>query len=369
MAGIGPGPMCAMLLAELGATVLRVERPSVEDLGLKRPRKYDLLLRSRDCVRLDLKQPGATDVVLRLVQEADGLIEGFRPGVMERLGLGPEVCLKRNRRLVYGRITGWGQSGPLANAAAHDLNYIALTGVLNAIGRTGEPPTVPLSVIGDFGGGALFLALGMLAAMLEARSSGQGQVVDAAMIDGIAAIHTSFFGMFAAGIWAAERGTNPTDGGSHFTQVYECADGKWISIAPVEARFYAELLKRMDLDPAEVGPQMDKANWPRAKRIFAERFKQKTRDEWCRLFEGTDVCFAPVLRWDEVADHPHIRARGTIVEIDGIAQPAPAPRFSRTPLDAPRPPREPDAGSMDRALRAWLPSQEIEALRAAKIIP
>lgn len=363
MAGIGPGPMCAMLLAELGATVLRLERKEPAALGIKRPRKYDLLLRSRPAIAVDMKTPCGIALVKSLIGKADGLIEGFRPGVMERLGLGPDSCLELNPRLVFGRITGWGQDGPLAQAAGHDLNYIALTGALEAMGRAGQPPTVPLTVIGDFGGGALYLALGMLAGLIEARSSGRGQVVDAAMLDGAVSLFTVFYGLRAAGVWRDGRGTNLTDSGSHFCEVYECADGNWISIAPIEAKFYEELLQRMGLDPADLGPQLDRTRWPEAKRKLAERFRSKSRAEWCSLLEGTDACFAPVLSWAEAPDHPHIKARRTIVEVEGIAQPAPAPRFSRTPLADPVPPSDPTPESTKRALSDWLPADEIAALR------
>jgi len=320
LAGLGPAPMCAMLFADLGATVIRIERKAPIDLGLKRPRKYDLLLRSRPAIAVDLKTREGVELVLDLVQQADVLIEGFRPGVMERLGLGPDICLGRNARLVYGRVTGWGQEGPLAQAAGHDLNYVALTGAINAMGRRGEPPVIPLSMIGDFGGGALYLAFGMLAALLEARQSGKGQVVDAAMVDGVASMQTIFLGMHAAGLWRDERGTNATDSGSHFYQVYECADGKWICVAALEDRFYAELLRRMGIEPGSIGAQMDPANWPQAQAILAARFKQKTRAEWCALLEGTDACFEPVLSWREAPSHPHLSERQTFCEIDGVVQ-------------------------------------------------
>jgi len=365
IAGLGPAPMCAMLFADLGATVIRIERKAPIDLGLKRPRKYDLLLRSRPAIAVDLKTREGVELVLNLVQQADVLIEGFRPGVMERLGLGPEICLGRNARLVYGRVTGWGQEGPLAQAAGHDLNYVALTGAINAMGRRGEPPVIPLSMIGDFGGGALYLAFGMLAALLEARQSGKGQVVDAAMVDGVASMQTIFLGMHAAGLWRDERGTNATDSGSHFYQVYECADGKWICVAALEDRFYAELLRRLGIEPGSIGAQMDPANWPKAQAILAARFKQKTRAEWCALLEGTDACFAPVLSWREAPSHPHLSERQTFCEIDGVMQPAVAPRFSRSLPNRPTLPQEIAPEGTNRALAAWLDTEEIAALRAA----
>lgn len=368
LAGLGPCPMCAMLLAELGATVIRVDRKDPVELGIKRPLRYDLLRRSRKAIAVDLKKPDAIELVLRLVAGADALIEGFRPGVVERLGLGPEACWKRNPRLVFGRVTGWGQSGPLRDAAGHDLNYIAVTGVLNAIGRRGQPPSLPLNLIGDFGGGALYLALGVLAGILEARQSGKGQVVDAAMVDGAASLATMFFGMQAAGLLNPERGTNPIDSGAHFCNVYQCADGLWVAVSPTEGRFHAELLRRLDLDPATVGEQMDRGNWDRAYAVLAEKFRTRTRDEWCALLEGTDACFAPVLSWAEAPGHHHLRARETFVEVDGVVQPGPAPRFSRTRLEPPTPPQEINRENTDAALALWLDRAEIAALREAGTI-
>ena len=364
LAGVGPGPMCAMLLADLGATVLRIDRPEPAELGLKRPLEYNLLLRSRKSIALDLKDPRAIEMALSLISQADALIEGFRPGVTERLGLGPEVCLRSNPRLVYGRMTGWGQRGPLAHTAGHDLGYIAITGVLHAIGRRGAPPSIPLNLIGDYAGGSLYLALGLLAAIMEARSSGQGQVVDAAIVDGTASLATTFFGMLAAGMLNPDRGANSTDSGSHFYEVYECADGQWISVGPIESKFYGVLLEVLQIDPAELGPQLDPANWPRAKSVFAAKFRTRTRDQWAQLFANTDACVAPVLRWDEAAHHPHLVARGTFVEVDGIVQPAPAPRFSRTPGAIQRPPAMPGEHT-DEVLQEWLhmPAAGVERLR------
>jgi alpha-methylacyl-CoA racemase len=368
LAGLGPCPMAAMLLAELGATVLRIDRKEPVELGLKRPLRFDLLRRSRKAIPLDLKSPDAIEMVLQLVEGADALIEGFRPGVTERLGIGPDRCLERNPRLVYGRVTGWGQSGPLKDAAGHDLNYIAITGVLNAIGRRGQPPALPLNLIGDFGGGALYLALGVLAGIIEARQSGKGQVIDAAMVDGAASLATMFFGFQAAGLLSPERGTNAIDSGSHFCNVYECADGRWVAISPTEGRFHAELLRRLGIAPEEIGGQMDRKAWPNAYRVLAEKFKTKTRDEWCALLEGTDACFAPVLSWEEAPRHEHLRARNTFVELDGVVQPAPAPRFSRTVLDPPVPPQEMSPSNTDAALAPWLSAAEVTKLRAAGTI-
>jgi crotonobetainyl-CoA:carnitine CoA-transferase CaiB-like acyl-CoA transferase len=368
LAGIGPGPMCAMLLADLGATVLRIDRPEPAELGLQRPLKYNLLLRSRKSIALDLKDPRAVEVALSLIIRADALIEGFRPGVTERLGLGPEVCLRRNPRLVYGRMTGWGQSGPLAHTAGHDLGYIAITGVLHAIGREGAPPSIPLNLIGDYAGGSLYLALGLLAGILEARSSGQGQVVDAAIVDGTASLATTFFGMLAAGMLKPERGVNSTDSGSHFYDVYECADGRWISVGPIEPKFYGVLLSVLEIDPAELGPQMDPATWPRAKSVLAAKFRMRTRDQWAELFANTDACVTPVLRWDEAARHAHLAARGTFVEVDGIVQPAPAPRFSRTMPQPPDPPAAVTPENTTRALEGWASAQQISQWRSAGIV-
>lgn len=365
LAGIGPGPMCAMLLADLGATVLRIDRREPVDLGTPRPLKYNLLLRNRKSIALDLKQPAAVELVLKLVSDADGLIEGFRPGVVERLGLGPDVCLARNPRLVYGRMTGWGQSGPLASAAGHDLNYIALTGALHSIGRKGQPPTPPINLLGDYAGGSLYLAMGMLAAVIEARQSGKGQVVDAAIVDGTASLMTSVFGLYAAGLVSLERGTNTSDSGAYFYDVYECADAKWVSVASIEARFHAEFLRLMGIAPEEIGEQRDSKNWDRARAILARTFKTRSRAEWCKLLEGTDSCFAPVLTMAEAPQHEHLRARQTFVEVDGVVQPAPAPRFSRSVPEKPTAPEAPDA---EGALAGWMTKDAIAKLRAEGVL-
>jgi len=365
LAGIGPGPMCAMLLADLGATVLRVSRKESVDLGTPRPLKYDLLLRNRKSIALDLKQPQAIVFVLDLVAEADALIEGFRPGVMERLGLGPEPCFARNPRLIYGRMTGWGQTGPLAKSAGHDLNYIAVTGALNAIGRKGTPPTPPLNLLGDYGGGSLYLAVGVLAAMIEARHSGKGQVVDAAIVDGTSAMHTSFFGRQAAGQISPVRGTNSFDSGAFYYDVYECADGKWVSVAPIEGRFRKEFLQRIGMDPALLGDQLDPSNWEHARSALAAHLKQRTRADWCALLEGTDACFAPVLSLAEAPENPQLKARETFIEIDSIVQPAPAPRFSRT---VPLRPTAPEAPNPRRALEEWLTSDKLDKLIADGVL-
>ena len=338
LAGIGPGPMCAMMLSDMGADVVRVDRVTDSGLGMKRDPRYDLLNRGRRSAAIDMKSEAGREAVLRLVDRADGLIEGFRPGVTERLGLGPDECLARNPRLVYGRMTGWGQEGPIAHAAGHDINYIALTGALHAVGPRGGPPVPALNLIGDFGGGGLYLAFGMACGLLEASRSGRGQVVDAAMTDGSASLMTMVYGMFAAGAWEDARGRNAVDGGSHFYTVYETKDGKHVSIGSIEDKFYAELLERTGTDPASLPEQFDREEWANVSDRFAAVFKTKTRDEWCGIMEGSDVCFAPVLSLAEAPAHPHNRARGTFVEVDGVTQPAPAPRFSRTVPAVQRPP-------------------------------
>ena len=367
LAGIGPGPMCAMLLADLGATVLRIERKEPGGLGVPRPARFDLLLRNRRSIPLDLKQRAAVDLVLKLVSRSDVLMEGFRPGVAERLGLGPEVCLEKNPKLVYGRITGWGQDGPLADAVGHDINYLALTGALHAIGRAGQPPAVPINLVGDFGGGALYLALGILAALHEMKSSGKGQVVDAAMVDGVASLMTQPHGTFAAGMMTNERGTNITDSGAPFYDVYECSDGRWIALGAVEKKFYAEALRVLGLESL-LAEQWNRDGWSTAKARIAERVKTRTRDEWTRAFEGTESCFAPVLTLEEAPRHPHLRARATYVEIDGVVQPAPAPRFSRSVPPTPQPVRPWASAEAEDTLGAWLDRSEVLAARNAGTI-
>ncbi|MGE0384754.1 MAG: CaiB/BaiF CoA transferase family protein [Gammaproteobacteria bacterium] len=368
LAGIGPGPMAAMLLADLGATVVRIDRPVPHDLGVPRPPRFNLTLRNRPVIALDLKDPRALELVLRLVGRADGLIEGYRPGVAERLGLGPDECLARNPRLVYGRMTGWGQQGPLAQSAGHDFNYIAITGALNAVGRKDAPPTPPLNLLGDFAGGSMYLVMGLLAGILSARSTGRGQVVDAAIVDGAASLMTHFYGLVAGGLHLPERGSNLSDTGAHYADVYACADGRWAAVQALEPKFYAELLRRMEIDPAEIGDQQDRRNWPRGKAILAARFKTRGRDEWCRILEGTDACFAPVLGYDEAPAHPHNRARGTFVEVDGVVQPGPAPRFSVTSPGMPRPPRPASETDPREALFGWIPEADIESLQVEGVL-
>lgn len=353
-AGIGPAPMAAMLLADMGATVLRIERAEPVELGLRRPLQFDLMRRSRETLALDLKSGAGVAMAFEIVASAHALIEGFRPGVMERLGLGPEPSLARNPKLVYGRMTGWGQEGPLAQAAGHDVNYIALTGALDAIGRAGQPPSIPLNLVGDFGGGALYLAMGILAALLETGRSGRGQVVDAAIVDGALSMMTMHFGTFAAGMWSPARGTNVTDTGAPFYNVYECADGKYVSIAPVEERFFVELLERMGIDATRVPDRLDRSTWAQTKDLLARRFRTRTRAEWCSVLEGTDSCFAPVLSMPEVAQHPHMAARCTLVDVQGVSHPAPAPRFGRTPSAEPRAPRTATRDEALASLQRWL---------------
>lgn len=368
MAGIGPCPMAAMMLSDMGATVLRIERQSDSGLGIKRPIAYDLLLRGRSAIALDLKNNDAVDVVLGLIERSDALIEGFRPGVMERLGLGPDECHRRNPRLVFGRMTGWGQHGPLAQAAGHDLNYIALTGALNAIGRKGQMPAPPLNLLGDFAGGAAYLAFGIVCALLETQRSGQGQIVDASIVDGTAHLMTSIFGTYGAGLMNLQRGENITDSGAFFYEIYKCSDGKMISIAPIESKFYADLLQRLGIDPASMPSQNDRSKWDQGKTTLARIFAEKTREEWCSVLEGTDVCFAPVLDFDEAAEHPHMKARDIFIEVGGVSQPAPAPRFSRSVPDKPSAPRNAVDTPLAEALIGWLREDEIDALRKSGLV-
>ena len=362
IAGIGPGPFCAMMLADMGADVIRVDRAQGVS-GLPGNNSKDLINRGRRSVGVDLKNPDGVETVLRLVENADALVEGFRPGVAERLGIGPEPCLERNPRLVYGRMTGWGQDGPMAQAAGHDINYISLAGALEPIGRAGERPLPPLNLIGDFGGGGMLLAYGIVCGVLEAQRSGKGQVVDAAMVDGAAVLMTFVHGLKAMDFWNDERGTNLLDTGAWFYEVYETADGKFVSVGSLEPQFYAELLRLTGLESEDLPPQMDRTTWPAMKERLAEVFRTKTRDEWREIMEGTDVCFAPVLSMDEAPDHPHNRARNTFVEVDGVTQPGPAPRFSRTVPEIQAPPPIPGQHT-DEALAAWgFPASDIAKLR------
>lgn len=368
-AALGPAPMGSMLLADLGAEVLRIERKagagSRPGAGLFDP-ALDILNRNRRVVALDLKQPEAIETVLRLTEGADALIEGFRPGVMERLGLGPEVCLARNPRLVYGRMTGWGQSGTLAHAAGHDINYLSLSGALHAIGEAGRKPVVPLNLVADGGGGAMLVALGVLAGLLEARGSGRGQVVDAAMTDGAALLMSMMYTLKAMGQWQVERGSNLLDGGAHFYDTYPCRDGRWISVGAIEPQFYALLLQKTGISDPDFDAQWDRSRWPRLKAKLAQVIATRTRDEWCAIFDGTDACVAPVLDMDEAPRHPHNRSRHTFTEVGGVVQPAAAPRFSRTP---PAPPTPPRTASDPQVLLDWgFGTDELAALRQQGVL-
>jgi alpha-methylacyl-CoA racemase len=360
-AGIGPGPFAAMLLSDMGAEVIRIDRK-----GGRSPVKAEIYMRGRNAVALDMKHPEAVETALKLIDKADALLEGFRPGVMERLGVGPDVCLKRNPKLVYGRMTGWGQTGPLAMAAGHDMNYIAISGALHAIGANGAKPVPPLNLVGDFGGGALYLALGVVCGIVEAQKSGKGQVVDAAMTDGAASLMTMFYGMTAMGIWKDERGSNMLDGGAHFYDTYETKDGKYVSIGSIEPQFYKELMEKTGIDDPAFAAQMDRSAWPTLKEKLAAKIRTKTRDEWDAIMSGSDVCYAPVLSLAEAPKHPHNVARKTFVELDGVVQPAPAPRFSRTAPEVQGPPRAADNVA---SLEAWgFSADEVAKLKAAGAI-
>jgi len=357
-AGIGPGPFAAMLLSDMGAEVIRIDRK-----GGRMPGKTEITYRGRPAVMFDLKKPEAVETALKLIEKADALIEGFRPGVMERLGLGPDVCLKRNPKLVYGRMTGWGQTGPLALAAGHDINYIALTGALHAIGNAGAKPVPPLNLVGDFGGGALYLAFGVVCGLLEAKKSGEGQVVDTAMTDGAASLMSMFYGMIAGGNWADERGRNMLDSGAHFYDTYETKDGKFVALGSIEPQFYRELLAKTGIVDPAFEEQLKHSGWPTLKTKLAAVIKTKTRDEWDAIMLGSDVCYAPVLTLAEAPRHPHNVARKTFVEVAGVMQPAPAPRFSRTEPEIQGPPEEANA---ERALSRWgFSRDEIKKLEAA----
>ena len=361
---IGPGPFCGMMLADMGADVLLVDRRIDPGIGLGRDRRFDLMLRGRRSVTLDLKSGSGVAAALMLAEKADAVIEGFRPGVMERLGLDPEEMLARNPRLVYGRMTGWGREGPLAARAGHDINYIALSGALHAIGRAGEAPVPPLNLVGDFGGGGMLLAFGIACGIIEARGSGSGQVVDAAMVDGASLLSTMFHGMLAGGQWSQERGRNILDSGAPWYDTYQTKDDQYVAIGAIEPKFYAALIERLGLAAQPLPQQYVRARWLELRALFAAAFGSKTRDEWCAIFEGSDACFAPVLSFSEARNHPHAVAREGYVDIDGITQPAPAPRFGRTPGAATRAAPERGAGGRD-ALGDWgFDPQEIDRLAA-----
>ncbi|WP_020655648.1 CaiB/BaiF CoA transferase family protein [Massilia niastensis] len=369
MVGIGPCPFAAMMLADMGADVIRIDRKTAPGADNPYPMlgtRYDVLARGRRTLALDLKQPAGRETVLRLAERADVLLEGFRPGVMERLGLGPEALMARNPRLVMGRVTGWGQDGPLARAAGHDINYVALSGMLHAMGRKDAPPSPPLNLVGDFGGGGMLLAFGVLCAVLEARGSGKGQVVDAAMTDGAALLGAMMYGLRAHGTWNDRREANLLDGGAPFYDTYACADGKFVALGAIEPQFYARLLELGGAEEAALPRQWNRKQWPELKAQLAGLFASRTRDEWCRLLEGSDACFAPVLDMAEAPLHPHNAARATFVEVDGVTQPAPAPRFSRTPAATPRPAAADDGAAI---LADWgFEADAIGTLQAQEVI-
>ena len=368
LAGLGPAPFAGMMLADAGADIVRIDRFERATYPPHQDAHVDLMNRGRRSVAVDLKHPDGVALVLRLVESADGLMEGFRPGVVERLGFGPDVCLARNPKLVFGRMTGWGQDGPMALAAGHDIDYIALAGALEPVGRAGQPPLPPLNLVGDFGGGGMLLAFGMLAAIISARETGKGQVVDAAMVDGAASLMTMTFTMRASGMWPGPRGTNLLDTGAHFYEVYETSDGGFIGVGAIEPQFYAALIRLLGLEDEELPPQMDRDAWPAMKVRFAQLFATKTRAEWEAIFEGSDACAAPVLSPAEAPEHPHNRFRQTFTEVAGVVQPSPAPRFGRTPGSIRRPPPNPGQHA-DEALGDWgLGEEEIADLRKAGAI-
>jgi alpha-methylacyl-CoA racemase len=363
--GIGPGPFCGMMLSDMGADIVRVERKG--GLSLSDP-KYDLLTRNRKSISINLRTPQGVHTLLRMLEQVDALQEGFRPGVMEKLGIGPDICLKRNPRLVYGRMTGWGQEGPLAHAAGHDINYIALSGALHTIGRKNQKPVPPLNLVGDFGGGGMLLAFGMVCALYEARRSGKGQVVDAAMTDGSATLMTMIHGLKAAGIWTETPGTNLLDTGAHFYDTYETADEKFIAIGAIEPQFYALLLKLAEIDDPDFQNQLDNSQWPQLKEKLALVFKTKTREQWCEIMEGSDICFAPVLSMTEAPHHPHNKQRKTFIDNNGVIQPAPAPRFSRTVPEIKNPPPSPGQDTESVLSEFGFTHQEIESLKTSETI-
>lgn len=369
LAGIGAGPHCAMMLADMGAEVVRVDRPAASGLGVSIEPKFDLVLRGRRSLAVDLKSEAGRDTVLRMIDRADALIESFRPGVTERMGLGPDVCLGRNPKLVYGRLTGWGQDGPYAQMAGHDINYIALSGALHAIGPGEGPPLPPLNLVGDFGGGAVYCAFGMVSALLHAQRTGQGQVVDAAMVDGAAALLTMVVGFQRGGIWSSRRGDNIVDGGAPYYGAYETSDGRYVAIGAMEDKFYELLLTKLGLaDDPGMRPHTDRARWAYQRERFVACFKAKSREEWCALLEGTDTCFAPVLTMEEAGSHPHIRARQTYADLHGVVQPAPCPRFSETKSATSIPPAALGEHSRD-VLADWgFPASAIDDLCRAKVV-
>lgn len=368
LAGLGPTPFAGMMLSDAGADIVRIDRPERATYPPFTDPHVDLMNRGRRSVAVDLKHPDGVELILRLLEGADGLMEGFRPGVAERIGLGPDVCLARNPKLVYGRMTGWGQQGPLASMAGHDIDYIALAGALEPMGRAGERPFPPLNLVGDFGGGGMMLAFGMCAAIISARQTGAGQVIDAAMIDGAASLMTMTMTLRQAGVWQDERGTNLLDTGAHFYEVYETSDGGFIGVGAIEPQFYAELIRLLDLEDEELPDQNDRASWPAMKERFAKLFASRTRADWEKVFEGSDACVAPVLSLAEAPDHQHNRLRQTFTEVAGVVQPAPAPRFTGTPGGIRRPPPNPGQHT-DEALADWgLDPDQIAGLRSSGAI-
>ncbi|MEU3456503.1 CaiB/BaiF CoA-transferase family protein [Micromonospora sp. NPDC006766] len=364
LAGIGPGPFAAMMLADLGADVVRVDRTARGGFG---DLPGDLLTRNRRSIAVDLRSSGGREAVLALVAGADALVEGFRPGVTERLGLGPEDCLAVNPNLVYGRMTGWGQDGPLARTAGHDIDYLALTGALHGIGRAGERPVPPMNLLGDFGGGGMMLALGVVAALYAVRAGAPGQIVDAAIVDGVSVLSTQIHALRQAGMWQDARGLNLLDGGAPFYDTYECADGRYLAVGALEPRFYAELVRLtgFPLDGDEAPDRNDPANWPALRAAWARLFRSRSRDEWTELLADTDACVTPVLDWAEAPEHPHLAARGVFVDHDGVAQPAPAPRFSGTPTSVRRPPPQPGEHTNELLAEVGYDAERIAELRAA----
>ncbi len=368
IAGIGPGPFAAMMLADAGADVIRVDRLVSNAAIGAATGPLEPLNRGRRSIAVDLKTKAGAAIVLRLASQSDGLLEGFRPGVAERLGIGPDDCLRVNPKLVYGRMTGWGQDGPLAATAGHDIDYIAIAGALGPLARKGCKPIPPLNLVGDFGGGGLMLAFGMVCALLEASRSGEGQVVDAAMVDGAALLMTMFHGFRAMGMWSDEPGTNLLDGGAPFYDTYECADGKYIAVGAIESKFYAEFVELVGIDPGDLPSQMDQAGWDEARSVFQDRIAAKTRDEWAEIFEGSDACVASVLDLDEAARHPHNEARHNFVEVDGVIQPAPAPRYSRSSAEIERPPAIPGEHTDEILTDAGFTEAECDRFRVAGVI-
>jgi alpha-methylacyl-CoA racemase len=366
IASLGPGPFCAMLLADMGADVVRLER--IGDGAIQGPLVLGPLERTRRSMGIDLKVPAGPETVLRMIEQADVVIEGFRPGVAERLGIGPDVCRERNSRLVYGRVTGWGRTGPLANDAGHDIDYLALAGGLHPIGRKGEAPVIPINMVADFGGGGMLLAMGLLAALVERGISGEGQVVDAAMVDGVAIQTALLHGLLAAGLWTDERGVNLLDGGAPFYDVYETADGKHVAVGAIEAQFFDRMIELLGLDPADVPPHLDPASWPKIRSILSDAFARRTRDEWADLFAGEDACVSPVLSLLEAPRHPHNVAREAFVDVGGAVQPSPAPRFSRTGNDPPRPASVPGADTDDVLAGFGFTPDEVAALKSARTV-